>query len=175
MWNAILWLFDPANSVASLMSRTTKHQLRQVKNTIQFSLKTIDAQVVERIKTWGWREIPHLWKETKEERIVGMRLKLTSLLLITNVSEIQNTEMNTTTKNWQTSLSAMTFSIQSISRLCVAVLVTILEDTFLIFCLHFLHYLIYLYLSDISLGQMKELLQSQAPFWTSAPRVLASF
>lgn len=39
-------------------------------------------------------------EETKEERIVGMRLKLSSLLLITNVSEIQNTEMNTTTKNF---------------------------------------------------------------------------
>lgn len=89
-----------------------------------------------RIKMWGWREIPHLWKETKEERIVGMRLKLTSLLLITNASEIKNTEMNTTTKNWQT-ISAITFGIQLISRLCVAVLVTILENAYLIFFFNF--------------------------------------
>lgn len=145
VWNATLWLFDPANSVAGSRTWTSKtrkhkllrHELRQVKSTIQFSWKTTGAQVAVRIKTWGWREIPHLWKETKEERIVGMRLKWTSLLLITNVAEIQNTEMKTTTKNWQTSLSPITFSNQPISRLWVAVLVTILEEGFLIFCLYF--------------------------------------
>lgn len=75
-----------------------------------------------------------------------MRLKLTSLLIITNLSEIQNTEIKTTIKNWETSLSQILLGIQSISRLRVAVLVTILEDTYLFFCLYCLHsFILYIY------------------------------